>query len=423
LLLKFKVPSLWLWFFLALMIVFPAWAASFEITSPQDHLVTYDEVVMLKGRATGYSTVKVNGNTIDIGYNGRFSAGLFLTPGKNYVSVEFMGRGGQKKVVGRKILYLLAPRDILELKKSDPTRYSIKPIIYLTTLGVIEAYPDNNFSPKGWLLKGEFATWICKLKGIRTVPPEDDPAYDVPREHWRAPFIKACLDRGYMEKYSEELFGMNDGMLRSAAVKTIMRLEEGTAPAALETIFSDVPVVHTDAKEIYAAWKKRWIEGISKRYRLFDPDRYITREEAATLLARLPSLKGKISNLVDFSSGYGAGVFAQVNTPPKIVKFLVEPQTVSAAQSLPVLLKAEIADRQGYADVSTVKVDLSSLGGPPDALLIDTGENGDVKANDAVFTLQIAVSVEAVGNYGLKVTAMDRKGWEGEAYNSLTVTK
>lgn len=400
-----------------------ALAAYLTVYSPKDAYYTYNDVVMLKGKAKGYASLTVNGNQIDVGKDGRFAAGLFLAPGKNYVEIVGKTKSGAVNKASRRIIHAISFPDIMEIKEKDPKHYSIRPIIDLTTLGIIEAYPDNNFYPKGWLTKGELATWLVKSRGIQVAPPEFDPAPDVPREHWRAPFIKMCLDKGWMQLYPEGNFGLGDGIMRADAVAMAMKMEGITTYEDAKQIFYDVPLLNAEAKAVYAAWKRGWVKGISDKYRLFDPNRYITREEAATLLSRLPSVKKKIKYLYDYSKGYGKSSYAKINTTPKILWFGVNPERVIKNSNQIVLLKSKVTDRQGYADISVVRVDLRELGGPPDAEMYDLGKQGDEKEGDSIYTLQIAVSAEATGSKTLKVTAMDRKGWEDEAYNSLLVVE
>jgi len=398
-------------------------AAAFEISSPKDRLVTRDNMVMLQGRAAGFKEVKVNGNLIDVSSQGNFSAGIFLSPGKNFVEVAAITRSGGTQILTRRILRMINFPDLASIEAHAPKHFSLKPIEELGTLGIVEPYPDNNFYPKKPLTKGELATWIAKARGLKTAVPEDDVAFDVPREHWRAPYIKACLDKGYLQMDDPETFGTNREVTRAETVKSVLQLMGGAQAASAKRVFQDVPLVHEAAKEVYLAWKNNLVEGVSDYFKLFDPNRYITREEAVTLLSRLSFVSVQTRALANFSIGYGRSVYAQIDTPPQIVWFKVVPARISKSTSRPVSLTAMVADRQGYADIIGVRVDLSSLGGPPDAEMADQGVEGDVKKGDAIFTLNLSVSVEATGGYLLKVIALDKKGWQGSAQNRLMVVE
>ncbi|MBU0687505.1 MAG: S-layer homology domain-containing protein [Candidatus Margulisbacteria bacterium] len=411
--------------FLAILVFINASTAApyLSIYAPEKNTITYKDVIMLNGKAKGYDKVLVNGEQIEVDSQGIFSAGLFLVPGKNYVKVEAVTKDGAIDEVTRKILKRVIPQDVAALKEADPKHYSIEPIIDLTTLGIAEEYPDGNFYPKGWIFRGELATWIAKATGLKTFMQKVDPAPDVPLNHWRAPFIKACLDAGYMKIYPDGNFGLNDGIMRSETVTVVIRIVGDKIYPDVKKVFSDVPLLLSEAKVIYSAWKKGLIEGISRKHRMFDPNRFITREETATLIARLPGVKEQIADQFDFSKGYSEKNYADVNTAPKIVWFYIVPERILKAASQVVLIKAKVKDWQGYEDISVVKVDLRDLWGPPDAEMYDTGEEGDETAKDSIFTLRLVVSPEATGTPTLKVTAMDRKGWEGEAYNSIIIVE
>jgi hypothetical protein len=399
------------------------WAATFEISSPKDRLVTREKMVMLRGQASGFKGVKVNGSFIDVNSRGDFSAGIFLSPGKNFIAVEAVPRTGKTKKLDRRILRLISFADIQEIAQKDPRHFSRKPIEELGTLGIVEPYPDGNFYPKKPLTKGELATWITKAKYLKTTVLEDDIAYDAPREHWRSPHIKACLDNGYLQMDDTETFGSNRDVTRAEMVKIALQLM-GTAPSgSAKKVFQDVPLVHEAAREVYLAWKSNLVEGVSDYFKLFDPNRYITREEAATLMARLPFIAAQIKALNSFAVGYDSKVFAQIDTPPQIEWFKIVPPRISRSGARPVSLSAKVFDRQGHADIISVRADLSSLGGPPDAEMQDEGVEGDAKKGDAVFTLNFSVSVEATGGYPIRVIALDKRGWQGSMYKNLTVVE
>jgi hypothetical protein len=86
-------------------------------------------------------------------------------------------------------------------------------------------------------------------------------------------------------------------------------------------------------------------------------------------------------------------------------------------------LRAEVASRESFAPISKVKVDLSAIGGVPDAEMFDDGERGDEAAGDRIFSLNISYQPKQTGERRFEVTAIDRLGWQGKGEASILIVE
>ena len=127
-------------------------AVALEILSPKDKLITREDRSTVSGKARGLKEVMVNGEIIDVEADGTFSAGLVLHPGKNLVEASAYDETGEKISAERRILRIVSYPDIEALFKGKPY-WARKEVIYLSSLQVIEGYPDGTFLPKNFISK------------------------------------------------------------------------------------------------------------------------------------------------------------------------------------------------------------------------------------------------------------------------------
>ena len=385
------------------------------VFEPQDKLETFSEIVMLRGRSEGPGSLEVNDQLLKLSPDSSFSCGLVLKPGKNLVEIR---RGGERQRI--RILRLVTYPDI-ETLYDDKKHWARSPIVYLSTLGIIEGYPDDNFYPGYPVTRGEFATWLARVKKLPIPIPTGDVFFDVPKEHWRAPFIKAVTDAGYLSPYSKETFGIDDPIARREAAEVVVRVEGLGIVEKIKPLFRDVPERERGAVPIYTAQEKGLVIGVSKDIPVYEPARALTRAEAATLIARFSSAQTSIRYLSNYEEGYSSERFCGLNVPPKIVSFTAEPREIRLGQMASIRLRAEVASREAFSPVSKVKADLSSIGGQPDAEIFDDGTHGDERAGDLIYSLNISFEPKESGEEALEVTAADRLGWEGNKTTSVLI--
>ncbi|MFA5839889.1 MAG: S-layer homology domain-containing protein [Candidatus Margulisiibacteriota bacterium] len=411
--------------FLGLMVLFcalsslsiPAQASEIKILSFKDQTIVSADLLSLKGKAKGLSGMNVNNRSISVSKDGAFDCVLVLKNGKNLIRITAKDNNGKKQSVTLRVLRIAA--------FTDAKRFWDKTMINrMATLGYIEGYPDNSFNPDNPVTRGELATWLARVNGLATAKLKKDPFLDVPKEHWRAPYIVATVNKGYMSKMPGNVFGVDEPISRAEAAK--IALKAGGLKVAQEvnrSLFNDVLWGTKDSREISLAKKQGLVVGISKIVPLFDPDRYITRAEGAILLSRFSNVKKGIDYLLDFSKGYNDSVLARVDAYPSIDSFTITPASINVKDKALLLLRAKIAPREGYYPISKVRVDLSALGGDEDIEMFDNGTNGDEKAGDLIYSLNLAVGNLLAGEKKATATVMDTLGLEKSKTTSLWVVE
>ncbi|MCX5750626.1 MAG: S-layer homology domain-containing protein [Candidatus Saganbacteria bacterium] len=406
--------------FLSLLLLFFAsfctavFAVTLTISSPKDGMVTFDDVLMLRGNIQGAAELKVNNGIVDVAKDGSFKTALILNPGKNYVEVKATGEKGKPEVKHIRILRLITFPDVEQfIGKKGNKHWARDNVIKLATLGLVEAYPDNNFYLTRPVSRGEFATWLCRAANLPPLSLSEDVFYDVPKEHWRAPYIKAVVEEGYMNAFEGDLFWIDDGVLRGEAAEVIIKAEGAFSTGEAQMVFEDVPKTHKYAFWIGEAFKDQLVYGVSTQKRLYDPNRFMTRAESTVLFSRDKKVVKKIDVLFDFDDGFNEKSFCQINSAPIVRWVKADPATVYVDEQKIVVLTAEIVDRQGLEDIANVTVDLTGISGPPDATMFDDETNGDEKKGDGIYSLKILVKPAKTGDVQFKVKAVDRYTFEG----------
>jgi len=373
-----------------------------EINIPKDRSTTWSTRADIEGAAYNARKLDLNGVNVDLEEGGKFSAAALLKPGKNVIMATASYPNGQKISKKFRVLRMVTCDDI-ERSVGGKHHWARKQIVTLLTLGVIEGYPDNNFIPGKPLERSEFATWLARAKQLKVSAPEKDVFYDVPKEHWRAPYIKAVVDAGYMSAVSADRFGINDMITRGDAVAAVAKAN-GLAPLKLaQSPFLDVPSNSKNAPYIYSAHARGWIIGVPGKAKKYEPDRNMTRAEIAVLLSRLSTVKGSGALLYDFENGYTYGRYCRVGTKPLIRNAQAQPSKIIADGVAPLKISAKVTDTQGASDISQVWADLTDLGGPNNAEMPLIGDDS--------YELNFVMTSETrSGEKKVSVRALDKSG-------------
>lgn len=398
-------------------------ASLLTISQPKDKIIASQEVIMLTGSGPGLRSITVNNAPIEMDAAGNFSCGLILAPGKNFVEVVGWNSTGQAEKKTLRILRTLSFEDADETYDNH-RHWARHEVVTLATLGIIEGYPDGDFYLNQAATRGEFATWVIKAKGIKVYPVSKDVFFDVPKEHWRAPYIKAAYDKHYMKAVSPNNFGIDDPLMRSEATRIAVAAEGGNFTKEINALFYDVPKSSPFYAEIEKSKEKGLIKGVSHKVPLFQPKRDLTRAEATILLFRFSRVKWLEKWLFDFSQGYSARSFCKINTPPKVNSVSIDPQSFSIFdENTSVTVRAEVSNREGMTDILHVRADLTALGGAPDAEMKFNGDDNDARRASGEYLLQLNPTVEAWGEKTVTVTAIDRYGWSAAGRANATVVR
>ena len=389
--------------------------AKFEIISPQDKGKTLSTRVTIDGTAAGAQAVDINRTKVKLEKGSRFYAVALLRPGKNVVLVTAKYQGDEKLAKKIRVLRIVTCDDIEKLFKGRQ-HWAKQQVLTLLTLGIIEGYPDNMFLPGRPLSRGEFATWLARAKQLKRAKLTEDVFFDVPKEHWRAPYIKAVVDEGYMSGVTGEVFEINRNITRKDAVVAVAKASKLIPTRLNRSPFSDVPSNMEDAAYIFSAYNKGWVIGYPGKIRKLEPQNDMTRGEIAVLLSRLSTIKDLKTTLYDFEKGYTYYQFSRISTKPVINKVAAEPSKIAADGKTPLKLSADVTDAQGKTDISQVWADITSLGGPNNAKmnLMATG----------FYEITFIMTTETVpGEKNITVKALDKSGLRSENSVKILVVK
>lgn len=412
-----------LFIFIALLMFFaPGARAGIFIYEPKDKLITFDEVLMLRGVGRNLDILKVNGKRIKFNPNGSFSCGLVLKNGKNYVEVRALDIFKEHFIKKIRILKLKTYPD-MQILYEGKKHWARNQVIYLSSLGFIEGYPDDNYYPANPVTRGELATWIARIKRLPLVTLSEDVFYDVPKEHWRSPYVKAIVEAGFMSGYARNTFGIDDPISRREAAGISVVTEGLGVVEKIKPFFIDVPKEEKGAVPIYLAGEKGLVKGVYEDILVYDPDRALTRAEAAVLLSRFGRSINSVRYLFNFEKGYSEAAYCKLNIPPQIVSFAAEPDRIRRAERSTVQLRVQIASRQNFLPISAVKIDLSEVGGMPDTKMFDDGSHGDEQKDDLIYSLNLSLEPKASGAKILEATVIDQLGWEGKGQTSVLIVE
>ena len=112
---------------------------------------------------------------------------------------------------------------------SDIADYSGKSdIMRLTSLGVINGYPDGTFKPNGDITRAEFAKIAVCMAGLQEVAPGMEgmvgPFKDVKVGDWYNGWVNIAAAQGYVKGYPDGTFGPNNKVTQQEVVTVLMRL-------------------------------------------------------------------------------------------------------------------------------------------------------------------------------------------------------
>ncbi len=398
-------------------------ASFLNIEQPKDKTLTNQDLITLSGSGDNLNSVTVNDIPVEINADGAFSCGLLLGPGKNYVEVKAWDNSGKFQEKTLRVLRLVSFPDA-EITYDERKHWARHEILTLASLQIVEGYPDGNFYLSQPVTRGEFATWLVKAKGLPVGLEYQDVFFDVPKEHWRSPYIKIAYQKGYMKPVAPNIFGVDEPLTRGEAADIVYAAEGGKFLKEIPSLFYDVPENNPFYVEIKKARESGLLKGISRTVPIFQPNREITRAECAILFSRFGRIKWMEKWLFDFRYGYNSETLCKINTAPTITYVAADPSSFSIFDENPIVaLTAGVSDRQGLEDILSLKADISDLGGPPDAEMRDDGTYGDEKKGDGIYTLRFMATSEAYGEKVITVTATDKSGWTGTGQASITVVR
>jgi hypothetical protein len=192
----------------------------------------------------------------------------------------------------------IASKPLLKTFADVPVGYWARsPIEYLTTLGIMDASADGKFYPTKEITRGELAVLLVKAKGFEVSKKTGVSFSDVPPQSDLAPYVSLAAERRYINGFPDGTFRPEHGVTRAQAAAILARFSGlYLKPKPKKPPYWDVPVDYWSASAIAAAKDAGLFAYIADRG--FGPDMYLTRAEAAELIAKTPFAKQKIEDLI-----------------------------------------------------------------------------------------------------------------------------
>ncbi|MCC3374812.1 S-layer homology domain-containing protein [Cohnella sp. REN36] len=183
----------------------------------------------------------------------------------------------------------------------------------------MSGYPDGTFKPNAAVNRAEMAVMLTRLLGAEGSGTAAG-FRDVASSHWAVTGISAAAARGWMKGYPDGTFRPDAKLTRAemAALLAALAPKQGEAPDQTDNLpFSDIRG-HWAEADILQAQRNGYLKGYADG--TFQPDRILTRAEAAAILnqlvGRTPATSDQ-SRYADVPTGHWAYGAIQAASKPE----------------------------------------------------------------------------------------------------------
>lgn len=134
----------------------------------------------------------------------------------------------------------------------DDTLWYADYIGFIEGQNIITGYQDGTFKPKNHITRAEFASMIMRFAKLSQSADDDIPFVDI-SGHWAQQQIAACYHAGYIKGYENNMFQPNNYITRAEAVTIINRVLDRKDMKNGENPFADVMATHWAYRDILEA--------------------------------------------------------------------------------------------------------------------------------------------------------------------------
>ncbi len=172
--------------------------------------------------------------------------------------------------------------------------WALEPIALISTLGIIQGYPDYSYQPHNGITRAELTKLLIETLDLPIATPEAL-FMDVALNHWAAPHITTAFEHKLIEGYPDNTFKPKGTLTRAEGIAIIVRA------ARLPEVSAQDTLRYQDIKENY--WARKYILQ-AQVYGLIDfhkekeflPNQHLTRAEAAEILYRTKFIQEKVED-------------------------------------------------------------------------------------------------------------------------------
>ncbi|PFN28258.1 cell wall hydrolase [Bacillus cereus] len=185
------------------------------------------------------------------------------------------------------------------LRFPDVPKWAEQSVNYLVDKHVINGLPNGTFGSYELLDRASAAKIITKVLGIN-INSSEKPSFKDTQNHWGAPYIAAAEKAGIVRGVGNGLFNPSGKVTRAEMATMLVNAYKLQSPAKSEkkTIF----------KDLKGHWGEKYASilidlGISKGTdNGWQPDKLVTRVEAAQLTAKADALQNRVGGSLNSSN-------------------------------------------------------------------------------------------------------------------------
>ena len=174
--------------------------------------------------------------------------------------------------------------------------WAAEPIRTMATLGVMSGYADGTFGPDKPIGKAEFVSLLVRSKWPGEIKAVSGEVFtDVPANHWAAPFLNTALNKKLIAPDVINFFPAKEITRAEAVVIAVKFSNLIYYPLVFAKPYRDVPQNYWAARQIAAAKGGGFLSYI--KVENFEPNKLLTKAEAAFILSRTDFFEEKIDEL------------------------------------------------------------------------------------------------------------------------------
>lgn len=166
----------------------------------------------------------------------------------------------------------------------------------LAARGILRGFENGTFRPNQPVTRAEFAAQLQKAFDQKVVVPA--PKYqDVPNNFWGASAIQEATRSGFMRGYPQNVFRPNQRIIKVEALVSLTKglgLTSKVAPDQVLKIYQDANKIPKYATNVVAVATKSGLVVNYPNRQILDPNKTLTRAEAAALMYQGMVQAGKV---------------------------------------------------------------------------------------------------------------------------------
>ena len=269
-----------------------------KVKTPKNKIVTLRDKIIIKGQVidTDVHKVLVNEAEVSIDKNKEFSKEISLDIGKNKSQIIVIDEYG----------YILEAVDLLQLRlisftDVDNDYWASLQVSQLSTLGLINGYPNGKFKPEDYITRAELSTMLSKARNANPIGKPVSLFKDLDVDHWANSFVNGSYALGLVTGYPDGKFEPNENITRAEGIALIARFDGIKIPEKIKKRpFSDIPISHWGAPAIAVAKEAGLLDYLKSN--TFEDKKLLTRAETVEILSKTEYVKEKLNALYDWDT-------------------------------------------------------------------------------------------------------------------------